>query len=111
MKKILFFLLPVMILLFFCGCKVFRQAFSRPSGRRAENRSGESRPSASRDPVMDMFKIKNKPDYLQDKELSSYERALLKEQMHTGDSEALVKSIRSDYDAQRKRRHDWVFSR
>ena len=63
-----------------------------------------------RDPLHDMFKIKKEP-YMQDKNLSSQERMLLQQEMHSNDADAIMHSIRSDYKKSQKKRQDWVFSK
>jgi hypothetical protein len=107
----------VLLLLSASGCQQFREFFSRDSEyqeertprRRSSRREQDD--SADRDPIRDMFKIKNKPVYMHDKYLTPQERAILQEQLHGNDPAAYKKSFRSTYKDEQKKRQDWVFSR
>ena len=107
----------VLLLLSASGCQQFREFFSRDSEHQEERtprrRSSrrEQDDSADRDPIRDMFKIKNKPAYMHDKYLTPQERAILQEQLHGNDPAAYKKSFRSTYKDEQKKRQDWVFSR
>lgn len=114
------FFLAAVLLLFSGGCAAFRSLFSRKTHERREQRREalmlkkrpeKPRREEDRDPVMDMFKIKNKPEYMHDKNLTPRERALLKQELDSGNSGALVREIRSGYKSDQKKRHDWVYSR
>ena len=112
------FLFSLLLLLFSAsGCQQFREFFSRDSEsqeERAPRRRSSRRErddSSDRDPIRDMFKIKNKPAYMHDKYLTPQERAILKEQLHGNDPAAYKKSFRSTYKDEQKKRQDWVFSR
>ena len=103
-------------LLFATGCNAFRHLFSRspeaPSNYKknapARKRSNSSR---SRDPIRDMFEIKNKPEYFHDKNLTPRERELLRQELHSNDPEVWRNNIDSSYKEQQKKRQDWVFGR
>ena len=116
MKKFCLLLFAAVVLL--CsgnGCAWFRSMFNepeRPSKRPSSERRSRQRTAADdRDPIHDMFKVKNKPEYMHDKELTPRERELLKQEMNHNDPERAVRAIRSDYESEKKKRRDWVFSR
>ena len=118
--RLVCFLFLTFVLLTGSGCAAFRALFSRKGHERREQRRealmikksrSAERSTPDRDPVMDMFRIKNKPGYMHDKDLSSRERELLRREMDSSDSDALVRGIRSGYKTDQKKRHDWVFSR
>ena len=111
------FLFSLLLLLFSAsGCQQFREFFSRDSEYREERPSRRSSrrerdDSGDRDPIRDMFKIKNKPAYMHDKYLTPQERAILQEQLHGNAPAAYKKNFRSNYKDEQKKRQDWVFSR
>ena len=117
MKKFCLLLFAAVVLL--CsgnGCAWFRGMFNepeRPSKRPPSGKLSRKRPDpgSDRDPVHDMFKVKNKPEYMHDKELTPRERELLKRELNTSDPEQAVRDFRSDYESEKKKRRDWVFSR
>ena len=122
MKKTSVILFVLLSLLLFCsGCSTFRKLFNSDHRRERRDRRREALlikkpakdrpPRDTRDPLMDMFKVKNKPEYMHDKDLTPQERALLKQEMNSADQDSMIRSIRSDYKSEQKKRHDWVFSR
>lgn len=119
MSRFILFFFLILLLFSASGCQQFREFFSRDSGhqeersprRRSSRRSRDDDNSNDRDPIRDMFKIKNKPAYMHDKYLTPQERALLQEQLDGNDPAAYKKSFRSTYKDEQKKRQDWVFSR
>ena len=109
------------LLVFSSGCQQFRDFFSRGSSDREERREERRerrtkrrerrRTDDDRDPVRDMFKIKDKPGYMHDKYLSPEERAILQDQLNSNDPSEYKKSFRSNYKDEQKKRQDWVFGR
>ena len=96
------------------GCRAFRAMFSRDSAPREERK--EKRPrrktgnSAVRDPIRDMFKIQDRPSYMNDK-LTDQERAMRRDERDSGDLSVQRKRFKGDYESEQKKRRDWVFSR
>ena len=115
MKKFYFLLFTSVLLLSGSGCAWFRSMFNEPerSPKRAssEKRSRKRPADDDRDPIHDLFKIKNKPEYMHDKDLSPRERELLKQELNTTDPERAVRDFRSDYKSEKQKRRDWVFGR
>lgn len=116
MKKFCLLLFTAVLLLAGNGCAWFRSMFNepeRPSKRPPSEKRSRKRPAPGddRDPIHDMFKVKNKPEYMHDKELTPRERELLKQEMNHNDPERAVRDFRSDYESEKKKRRDWVFSR
>ena len=120
MFRTLFFFCLFLLLGFSSGCQQFRELFSRDSEYQEERSSLRSPRRSSRrsrdddddrDPIRDMFKVKNKPGYMHDKNLTPQERALLQEQLDSNDPAVYKKSFRSTSKEEQKKRHDWVFSR
>ena len=117
MKKFPILLLAALVLLFSAnGCAWFRSMFNepeRPSKRRPAEKSSRKRTASAddRDPIHDLFKVKNKPEYMHDKDLTPRERELLNRELNTTDPERAVRDFRSDYKSEKQKRRDWVFSR
>ncbi|MBR2911896.1 MAG: hypothetical protein IKC05_09815 [Lentisphaeria bacterium] len=118
MSRFLLFFSLILLLFSSSGCQQFREFFSRDSEeqeerapRRRSSRRRNDEDSSDRDPIRDMFKIRNKPAYMYDKYLTPHERALLQEQLHGNDPAAYKKSFRSTYKEEQKKRQDWVFGR
>jgi hypothetical protein len=120
MKKFCLLLFAAVLLLFAAnGCAWFRSIFNEPEHRdgpkpglrKQPRRQKRSVSDDDRDPIHDMFKVKNKPEYMHDKELTSRERELLKREITSNDPERAVRDIRADYKSEKQKRRDWVFSR
>ena len=117
MKKFCLLLFTsALLLLSGSGCAWFRSMFNepeRPPKRASSEKRSRKRPAADddRDPIHDLFKIKNKPEYMHDKDLSPRERELLKQELNNNDPERAVRDFRSDYKSEKQKRRDWVFGR
>ncbi|MBQ9501309.1 MAG: hypothetical protein IJU70_04030 [Lentisphaeria bacterium] len=117
-KSVLLLFAAAFLLLAANGCAWFRSVFNEPEHRdgpkqnsRKQTRRNRPEPADDRDPIHDMFKVKNKPEYMHDKELTPRERELLKQEMNHNDPERAVRDIRADYKTEKQTRRDWVFSR
>jgi hypothetical protein len=97
------------------GCSAFRAMFSRDTVSRKEHKEDrprrKTRDSAVRDPIRDMFKVRNRPSYMDEDNLTERERALLREERNSNDLSVQRKRFQSDYESEQKKRRDWVFSR
>ena len=120
MKKFCLLFFAAVVLLFSAnGCAWFRRTFNEPEHRggpdpgprKQARRQKRPAPDDDRDPIHDMFKVKNKPEYMHDKELTPGERELLRREMSSNDPERAVRDIRADYKSEKQKRRDWVFSR
>ena len=96
------------------GCSAFRAMFSRDPAPREERQEKRLRRKsgdpAVRDPIRDMFKIHDRPSYLNDK-LTDQERAMLRDERDSNDLSVQRKRFKGDYESEKKKRRDWVFSR
>ena len=115
MKRICLLLFAALLLLSGSGCAWFRSMFNEPE--RPPKRASSAKPSRKRaaaddrDPIHDLFKVKNKPEYMHDKDLTPRERELLKQELNNNDPEQAVRNFRSDYKSEKQKRRDWVFGR
>jgi hypothetical protein len=113
--KYLIFPMLLLGLFFTTGCNAFREFFSRspeaPSNYKKSPARKRSSSSRSRDPIRDMFEIKDKPEYFHDKNLTPRERELLRQELHSNDPETWRDNIETSYKEQQKKRQEWVFGR
>ena len=108
-SQIVSFLLLAAVLLLACGCSTFRKMFA-PSEKSSRN-AHSSREMSGRDPVKDMFRVKNKPEYMENSSLSTEEKALVRHELQNSNRDSDIRSIRQDYDRERKKRQEWVFGK
>ena len=113
--KYLIFQVLLLCLFFVTGCNAFREFFSRspetPSNYKNPPARKRSSSSRSRDPIRDMFEFKDKPEYFHDKNLTSRERELLRQELHSNDPDTWRNDIDTSYKEQQRKRQDWVFGR
>lgn len=113
--KYLIFQALLLCLFFTTGCNAFREFFSRspeaPSNYKKPSARKRSTSSRSRDPIRDMFEFKDKPEYFHDKNLTSRERELLRQELHSNDPDTWRNNIDTSYKEQQKKRQEWVFGR
>ena len=102
--------------LFLTGCSAFRAAFSESpearkakQERRAARKAEESRNHRFRDPMHDLFKVKNDSPVLPGAELSSYERQVIEARRRETSSD--IEEIKRDAERSRKARQEWVFGK
>ena len=60
--------------------------------------------------MIDPAQIVSRPSYMNDK-LTDQERAMQRDERDSGDLSVQRKRFKGDYESERKKRRDWVFSR
>ena len=110
------FALTVTVMLFACGCSAFRDAFDespeahrRKMERREKARREREKEHRFKDPMHDMFKVKNDAPVLPGSELSSYERQMIDAQRKSSFDD--IENFKRENERARKARHDWVFGK
>ena len=109
-------LLTAIAALLTCGCSAFREIFDEsPDAHRAKMERREKVRKAKedghrfKDPVHDMFKVKNDAPVLPGSELSSYERQMIDAQRKSSFDD--IENFKRENERARKARHDWVFGK
>ena len=102
--------------LFLTGCSAFRAIFDESPEqhkakmeRRAQKRKEEAVNDRFRDPMHDLFKVKNDSPVLSGSELSSYERQVIEAQRRETSTD--IQQIKRDAERSRKARQEWVFGK
>jgi hypothetical protein len=102
--------------LFLTGCSAFRAIFDESpeqhrakADRRAAKRERENNSHRFRDPMHDLFKVKNDSPVLSGSDLSPYERRIIDAQRNESSTD--IEQIKRDAERSRKARQEWVFGK
>ena len=110
------FALTVTVMLFACGCSAFRDAFDespeahrRKMERREKARREREKEHRFKDPMHDMFKVKNDAPILPESNLTPYERQVI--DAHRKSNMDDIESFKREAERARKARQEWVFGK
>ena len=102
--------------LFLTGCSAFRAVFDESPEqrkakmeRRAQKRQEEVVNDRFRDPMHDLFKVKNDSPVLSGSDLSPYERQVIEAQRRETSTD--IQQIKRDAERSRRERQEWVFGK
>ena len=116
MKKIVVFSAVCGTVILLSGCSAFREMFDETPqqkeqriARKKERESMKEKDHRFRDPVHEMFKVKNDSPILPGSNLSPYERQVIA--VHREMSRSDVEHFRREGEKARKARQEWVFGK
>lgn len=99
-----------------CGCSAFREAFDEsPQAHRAKlerrerARREKEKEHRFKDPLHDMFKVKNDAPILPEANLTPYERQII--DAHRKNNMDDIEAIKREGERARKARQEWVFGK
>ena len=114
MAKLLLMMISLCAFLF-CGCAEFREAFDESPRQHEEKikrhriKQEENKEHRFRDPMHDMFKVKNDAPILPESNLTPYERQVI--DAHRKSNISDIEAIKRDGEKARRARQEWVFGK